>query len=57
FHGIKRKRVVTANPSFKRLRKGTEGASLSAAKAIPARRFRAKAIEPHGLTWFNTRKE
>ncbi|MCD7452880.1 hypothetical protein HAX54_018505 [Datura stramonium] len=25
-------------------------------KAGPARRFGAKVVEPHGLTWFNTQK-
>ncbi|MCE3051896.1 hypothetical protein HAX54_051144, partial [Datura stramonium] len=34
----------------------TEASSL-APKAGPARRFRAKAVEPHRLTWFNTQKE
>ncbi|MCD9646036.1 hypothetical protein HAX54_035548, partial [Datura stramonium] len=42
---------------FKRLKKGPKGASLSAAKAGPARRFGSKAVEPRGLTWFNSYKE
>ncbi|MCD9640075.1 hypothetical protein HAX54_025105, partial [Datura stramonium] len=53
----KGKEVVIAQLSLKRLRKGPKGASSSVAKAGPARRFRAKAIEPHGLTWFNSQKE
>ncbi|MCD7467201.1 hypothetical protein HAX54_004486, partial [Datura stramonium] len=53
----KKRNLVIANQSLKRLRKGLEGASSSAAKAGPARRFGAKAIEPHGLTWFNTQKD
>ncbi|MCD7464852.1 hypothetical protein HAX54_053510, partial [Datura stramonium] len=32
-------------------------ASSSASKAGPPRRFRGKAVEPHMLTWFNTKKE
>ncbi|MCD9558467.1 hypothetical protein HAX54_015853, partial [Datura stramonium] len=40
-----------------RLRKGTKGASSSAAKAGPARQFGAKSVEPHGLTWFNIQKK
>ncbi|MCD7464481.1 hypothetical protein HAX54_052830, partial [Datura stramonium] len=53
----KGKEVVTANPSFKRFQKGTKGASSSAVKAGPTRRFGVKFVEPHGLTWFNTQKE
>ncbi|MCD9645302.1 hypothetical protein HAX54_034137 [Datura stramonium] len=32
-------------------------ASSSASKAGPSRRFRVKAVEPHGLAWFNTQKD
>ncbi|MCD7472918.1 hypothetical protein HAX54_014349, partial [Datura stramonium] len=53
----KEKEVVIANPSLKSLRKGPKGSSSSAAKAGPARIFGAKVVEPHGLTWFNTKKE
>ncbi|MCD9640255.1 hypothetical protein HAX54_025456 [Datura stramonium] len=53
----KGKEVVVADPSLKRTRKGKNGASSSASKANPARRFGEKAVEPHGLTWFNTQKE
>ncbi|MCD9641707.1 hypothetical protein HAX54_028095, partial [Datura stramonium] len=31
--------------------------SSSPSKEGPARIFRAKAVEPHRLTWFNTQKE
>ncbi|MCD7448785.1 hypothetical protein HAX54_046321, partial [Datura stramonium] len=53
----KRKEVETANRGLKQPRKGTKGLSSSAAKETPARRFGAKAIEPHGLKWFNAQKE
>ncbi|MCD7448413.1 hypothetical protein HAX54_041904, partial [Datura stramonium] len=53
----KGKQVVVADPSIKRARKGKTEASSSASKASPARRFGAKAVEPHGLTWFSTQKE
>lgn len=53
----KGKEVVPATIGFRRLRKGTKGASSSASKAGPARRFVAKVVEPHGLTWFNSKKE
>ncbi|MCD7464512.1 hypothetical protein HAX54_052909 [Datura stramonium] len=59
-HGIKAnkgKKVETANKGLKRLRKGSKGSSSSAANATPARRFGAKAVEPHGLKWFNAQKE
>ncbi|MCE3217059.1 hypothetical protein HAX54_010201, partial [Datura stramonium] len=39
------------------LRKGTKGLKSSATKAPPARRFRAKVVEEHGLKWFNIQKE
>ncbi|MCD7465302.1 hypothetical protein HAX54_001012, partial [Datura stramonium] len=48
---------VVVDPSLKRTRKGKKGASSSASKVGPARRFGAKVIEPHGLTWFNSQKE
>ncbi|MCD9640822.1 hypothetical protein HAX54_026482, partial [Datura stramonium] len=41
----KEKEVVIAQPSLKRLQNGPKGASSSAAKAGPARRFGAKAKE------------
>ncbi|MCD9559155.1 hypothetical protein HAX54_016976 [Datura stramonium] len=53
----KGKEVVLADPSVKRDTKGKTEASSSTSKAGPARRFGAKAVEPHGLTWFNTQKE
>ncbi|MCD7451271.1 hypothetical protein HAX54_010624, partial [Datura stramonium] len=53
----KGKEVVVADPSLKRPQKGNKGAGSSATKGGPARRFEAKAIKPHGLTWFNTKKE
>ncbi|MCD7460817.1 hypothetical protein HAX54_044496, partial [Datura stramonium] len=53
----KRKEVVVADPNVNRERKGIKGASSLASKVGPARRFGAKAAEPHGFTWFNTQKE
>ncbi|MCE3049572.1 hypothetical protein HAX54_045183, partial [Datura stramonium] len=53
----KGKEVVVEYPSLKRARKGKKEASSSTSKAGPARIFRAKVVEPHGLTWFNTQKE
>ncbi|MCD9643549.1 hypothetical protein HAX54_031132, partial [Datura stramonium] len=53
----KGKKVEIANKGFKKLRKGTKGSSSSAARAPPARRFRAKVVEPHGLKLFNAQKE
>ncbi|MCE3215660.1 hypothetical protein HAX54_003145, partial [Datura stramonium] len=52
----KRKEIEVANKDLNQLRKGTKGSS-SSAKGTPVRRFRAKVVEPHGLTWFNTQKE
>ncbi|MCE2055153.1 hypothetical protein HAX54_042069, partial [Datura stramonium] len=49
--------VVIKDPSLKRTRKGKKGASSSTSKAGPTMRFGAKAVEDHGLTWFNTQKE
>lgn len=45
----KGKEVDPTTTGFKRLRKDTKGASSSATKATPARRFGAKVVEPHGL--------
>ncbi|MCD9643902.1 hypothetical protein HAX54_031786, partial [Datura stramonium] len=53
----KGKEVVIYDPSLKRTRKGKKRASSSSSKASPARRFGAKAVEPHGLTRFNTQKK
>ncbi|MCD9637559.1 hypothetical protein HAX54_020926 [Datura stramonium] len=53
----KEKEVIVAEKSRKRGRLRKMEASSSALKAGLARRFRAKAVEPHGLTWFNTQKE
>lgn len=53
----KGKEVEIATTGFKQLRKSTKGASSSAVKATPARRFGEKTVEPHGITWFNTKKE
>ncbi|MCD9646783.1 hypothetical protein HAX54_036940 [Datura stramonium] len=53
----KGKEVVIAQPRLKRLHIGPKGASSSAVEAGSSRRFGAKAVEPHGLTWFNSQKE
>ncbi|MCD9643873.1 hypothetical protein HAX54_031757, partial [Datura stramonium] len=37
--------------------KGTKRSNSSAAKAPHSRRFKAKAVEEHGLKWFNAQKE
>ncbi|MCD7451373.1 hypothetical protein HAX54_011429, partial [Datura stramonium] len=55
--GSKGIEIKVAGKGLKRLRNGTEGASSSAAKASPTKRFGAQAVEPHGLTSFNTQKE
>ncbi|MCD9644140.1 hypothetical protein HAX54_032126, partial [Datura stramonium] len=47
--GDKGKEVVVAEKGLKRLRKGIKGSNSSPVKAPPIRRFRAKAIEEHGL--------
>ncbi|MCD9640704.1 hypothetical protein HAX54_026178, partial [Datura stramonium] len=44
----KGKEVAFANKGFKRLKKGVASRSL-AQNAPPSRRFRAKAMEEHGL--------
>ncbi|MCE0482231.1 hypothetical protein HAX54_040746, partial [Datura stramonium] len=49
--------MVVADPSLKRTRKGKTGASSSSSKAVPAKRFGTKEVEPYGLTWFYTQKE
>ncbi|MCD9642564.1 hypothetical protein HAX54_029437, partial [Datura stramonium] len=51
------KEVNVAEKIRKRGRPKKTDASSSAPKAGPARRFEAKVVEPHGLTWFNTQKE
>ncbi|MCE2055784.1 hypothetical protein HAX54_043385, partial [Datura stramonium] len=52
----KGKEIEIANKSFKRLQKGTKGSS-SSAKETPTRRFGEKAVEPHGIAWFNMQKK
>ncbi|MCD9642591.1 hypothetical protein HAX54_029466, partial [Datura stramonium] len=39
------------------LEKAKGGLVSSTSKAGSLRRFGEKAVEPHGLTWFNTQKE
>ncbi|MCD9638553.1 hypothetical protein HAX54_022576, partial [Datura stramonium] len=53
----KRKEVNVAEKSRKRGRPRKRDASSSSPKAGPARRFGTKAAEPHGITWFNTKRE
>ncbi|MCD7466696.1 hypothetical protein HAX54_003638 [Datura stramonium] len=53
----KENEVVISQPSLKRLRKDPKDASSSPIKVGPAKRFGAKAVEPHELKWFNTQKE
>ncbi|MCD9638405.1 hypothetical protein HAX54_022364, partial [Datura stramonium] len=53
----KGKEVIVAEKSRKRGRPRKMKASSLAPKAGPIRRYGAKAVEPHGLTWFNTQKE
>ncbi|MCE3216245.1 hypothetical protein HAX54_005701, partial [Datura stramonium] len=48
----KGKEIVAAGKGFKWLRKGTK-ASSSSAKGAPTRRFGERAVELHGLSWFN----
>ncbi|MCD7461742.1 hypothetical protein HAX54_047003 [Datura stramonium] len=52
----KGKEVAVSSKGFKRLRKGVTSSS-STQKAPPARRFGAKAMEEHGLKWFNAQKK
>ncbi|MCD9642685.1 hypothetical protein HAX54_029592 [Datura stramonium] len=51
-HIDKVKEVAVASKGFKRLKKGVASSS-SSQKAPPSRRFGAKAVEEHGLKWFN----
>ncbi|MCE2055239.1 hypothetical protein HAX54_042264, partial [Datura stramonium] len=51
------KEVVVSDKGLKGLRKGTKGSKSSTIKSPPARRFRANALEEHGLKWFNAEKE
>ncbi|MCD7447750.1 hypothetical protein HAX54_033540, partial [Datura stramonium] len=51
------KEVVVVDPSINRARKRKMGVGSLASKAGPVRRFGAKAVEPHGITWVNTQKE
>ncbi|MCE3051347.1 hypothetical protein HAX54_049545, partial [Datura stramonium] len=53
----KGKEVNLAEKSQKKGRPRKMDASSLAPKAGPTRRFGAKAVETHGLTWFNTQKE
>ncbi|MCD9642094.1 hypothetical protein HAX54_028730 [Datura stramonium] len=52
----KGKEIVEVGEGLKRLHKGIK-VSSSLAKGAPARRFRERGMEPHGLSWFNTQKE
>ncbi|MCD7467507.1 hypothetical protein HAX54_004975 [Datura stramonium] len=57
YHGTKSKGGDCSREGRKRGRpRKTEDSSL-APKAGPERRFGAKAVETHGLTWYNTQKE
>ncbi|MCD7459730.1 hypothetical protein HAX54_041785, partial [Datura stramonium] len=59
-HGIKRSQKKGSgdpNKGLKWLQKGTKGSSSSAAKGTPARRFKAKVVEPDVLNWFNAQKK
>ncbi|MCD9646111.1 hypothetical protein HAX54_035662, partial [Datura stramonium] len=50
-------KVIADEKSRKRGRPRKTEASSLASKEGPATRFRAKVVEPHGFTWFNTKKE
>ncbi|MCD9642268.1 hypothetical protein HAX54_028969, partial [Datura stramonium] len=50
------KEVNVAEKILKRGRPRKTNASSSAPKPGLVRRFGEKAVEPHGLTWFNTQK-
>ncbi|MCE2056068.1 hypothetical protein HAX54_044007 [Datura stramonium] len=52
----KGKEVAVASKELKRLNKGVES-SLSAQKATPAGRIRAKGLEEHWIKWVNAQKE
>ncbi|MCD7459492.1 hypothetical protein HAX54_041037, partial [Datura stramonium] len=49
-------RAGTNRRSTDQHQKGRKGTKSSAAKAPPTKRFGAKAVEEHGLKWFNAQK-
>ncbi|MCD9641418.1 hypothetical protein HAX54_027595, partial [Datura stramonium] len=51
----KGKEVAVASKGLKSLKKGVTS-SKSDQKAPPARRYRAKTVEKHGIKWFNSKK-
>ncbi|MCE0481357.1 hypothetical protein HAX54_039039, partial [Datura stramonium] len=53
----KEMKMIETEKSQKRGRPRKPKDTSSASKASPARRFRAKEVELHGLTWFNTKKK
>ncbi|MCD7461117.1 hypothetical protein HAX54_045197 [Datura stramonium] len=53
----KGKEIEAAGKGLKQLRKCTKGPSSSSSKGATARMLRERAVEPHGLSWFNTQKE
>ncbi|MCD7463513.1 hypothetical protein HAX54_050771 [Datura stramonium] len=53
----KGKEIEVAGKGLKRLQKCTKGSSSSSAKGAPARMFGERAVEPHGLSWFNQQKK
>ncbi|MCD9560013.1 hypothetical protein HAX54_018438, partial [Datura stramonium] len=55
--GRKGMETEVAGKGLKRLWKGTNGASSSKAKASSAKCFGVPAVEPHGISWFNTQME
>ncbi|MCD7469734.1 hypothetical protein HAX54_008910, partial [Datura stramonium] len=57
YHGIKRKGGGCCGSKPQEGKKGKNRASYSASKAGSTMRFGEKAVEPHGVTWFNTQKE
>ncbi|MCE3050682.1 hypothetical protein HAX54_047882, partial [Datura stramonium] len=48
--------IEVTGKGLKWLQKGIKGSS-SSAKGAPARRFGERAMEPHGLSWFNIKKD
>ncbi|MCE3216524.1 hypothetical protein HAX54_006778 [Datura stramonium] len=59
FYGITRKKdkeVETSSKGFKRPKKGVSPSSLVLMEP-PTRKFGAKAVEEHGIEWFNSQKE
>ncbi|MCE2055828.1 hypothetical protein HAX54_043533, partial [Datura stramonium] len=50
------KEIEVAGKGLKRLQKGTKGSSSSLVKGAPTRLFGDRAVEPHGLSWFNKKK-